>query len=355
LYILWQSALGTPTKLLDLVTSSSPALASVTLIPMRAIRIHTPGGPDALCLEDVPVPEPAAGQALVRVEAAGVNFIDVYQRTGFYPIPLPFTLGQEAAGVVERVGEGVTGLRAGDRVAWASIMGACAEFAVVAAARLVPVPEGVSTRQAAAAMLQGMTAHYLAFTTFPLKQGDCCLVHAAAGGVGGLLVQMAKLRGARVIATVGSEAKAAIAREAGADEVILYRSQDVLVEVGRITGGALCQVVYDGVGKDTFDASLSCVAPLGTLVTFGQASGAVPPVDPLRLATGSRFLTRPVLRDYIATTEQLRVRAGDVLEWIRLGMLKLHIYCEYPLAEVASAHRDLEGRDTTGKLILLPG
>lgn len=320
---------------------------------MRAIRIHTPGGPDALRLEDVPVPEPAAGQALVRVEAAGVNFIDIYQRTGFYPMALPFTLGQEGAGTVERLGEDVTGLRVGDRVAWASVMGAYAEYALVPAARLVPVPEGVSTRQAAAAMLQGMTAHYLACTTFSLKNGDTCLVHAAAGGVGGLLVQIAKLRGARVIATVGSEAKVAVAREAGADEVILYRQQDVAAEVKRITGGALCQVVYDGVGQNTIQASIASLAPRGLLVSYGQASGPVGLVDPLVVLKGSKFMTRPTLADYVATREELLMRGGEVLGWIRDGQLKLHIHREHPLADAATAHRDLEGRGTIGKLLLV--
>jgi NADPH2:quinone reductase len=322
---------------------------------MRAIRVHTPGGLDALRLDDLPLPAPAPGQALVRVEAAGVNFIDVYHRTGFYPVPLPFTPGQEGAGVVERVGEGVSELRAGDRVAWASVMGSYADHAVIPAARLVPVPDGVTPRQAAAAMLQGMTAHYLAGTTYPLKPGDTCLVHAAAGGVGGLLVQVAKLRGARVIATVGSAAKAAIAAEAGADEVILYHTQDVAAEVRQLTGGGLCQVVYDGVGKDTIQASIACVAPRGMLVSYGQSSGPVGLVDPLVVLKGSKFMTRPTLADYIATREELLVRAGAVLDWVRDGKVKLRIHREYPLADVASAHRDLEGRGTAGKLILLPG
>ena len=322
---------------------------------MRAIRVHTPGGLDALRLEDVPVPVPAAGQVLVRVEAAGVNFIDVYQRTGFYQVPLPFTLGQEGAGVVERVGDGPSWPRAGDRVAWASVQGAYAGHAVVPAVRLVPVPEGVSARQAAAAMLQGMTAHYLACSTFALKAGDTCLVHAAAGGVGGLLVQIARLRGARVIATVGSAAKAAIASEAGADEVILYRSQDVVAEVKQLTGGALCQVVYDGVGKDTIQSSIASLAPRGLLVSYGQSSGPVGPVDPLVVLKGSKFMTRPTLADYIATREELLLRAGALLDWVRDGKVKVRIHREYALADVASAHRDLEGRGTAGKLILLPG
>ena len=321
---------------------------------MKAIRVHTPGGLEALQLADVAVPELKSGEALVRVEAAGVNFIDVYQRTGFYKVATPFTLGQEGAGVVERVGAGVTAVKTGDRVAWATVMGAYWEYCAVPADRLVPLPDRVTTRQAAAAMLQGMTAQYLAVTTCPLRPGDWCLVHAAAGGVGGLLVQIAKLEGARVIATVGSEAKRAIAREAGADEVLLYRTQDVAREVKRITGGAGCRVVYDGIGKDTYQASLDSVAPRGLLALFGQASGAVPPLDPLVLMAGSKFLARPKLADYIATREELLSRAGDVLGWIGDGKLKVRIHREYPLALAADAHRDLEGRGTTGKLLLIP-
>jgi len=322
---------------------------------MRAIRVHAPGGHEALKFDDIPVPEPAEGQVLVKIEAAGVNFIDVYQRTGFYKAPVPFTSGQEAAGIVDRLGAGVTGPKVGDRVAWASILGAYAEFAVIDAARLVPVPDGVTLRQAAAALLQGMTAQYLACTTYPLGPGDTCLVHSAAGGVGGLLVQVAKLRGARVIATVGSEAKVAVAREAGADEVLLYRSQDVASEVKRLTGGALCAVVYDGTGKDTIQGSIASVAPRGLLVSYGQSSGPVGVVDPLVVLKGSKFMTRPTLADYIVTREELLRRGGDVLGWVRDGKLKVRIHREYPLADVAAAHRDLEGRVTTGKLILLPG
>ena len=319
---------------------------------MKAIRIHSHGGPEVLKLEDLPVPAPAAGQALVKVEAAGVNFIDTYHRTGLYKVELPLTLGQEGAGVVERLGAGVTGLKPGDRVAWASTAGGYSEYAALPAERLVPVPKGVTTRQAAAVLLQGMTAHYLATWTFPLRKGHVCLIHAAAGGVGGLLVQMAKLRGARVIATVGSEAKAKVAREAGADEVILYREQDVATEVKRFTGGKLCNVVYDGVGKDTFEASLACVKPRGLLAAFGNASGAIPPVAPLVLNNGSKYLTRARLNDYIATRDELLMRAREVFGWMKDGRLRVRIQHEYPLADAAQAHRDLEGRGTMGKLLL---
>jgi len=321
---------------------------------MRTIRIHSHGGTEVLKLEDIPVPQPAAGQALVKVEAAGVNFIDTYHRTGLYKVPLPFALGQEGAGVVEKAGPGALGLKPGDRVAWANAPGGYAEYAVLPADRLVPVPKGVTARQAAALLLQGMTAHYLATSTHSLQRGETCLVHAAAGGVGGLLVQIAKLRGARVIASVGSEEKAAIAREAGADEVILYRAADVAGEVKRLTGGALCRVVYDGVGKDTFHASLAATAPRGLLVTYGNASGAVPAIEPLILANGSKFLTRSVLRDYIVTREELQGRARDLFEWLEGGKLKLRIHKEYQLADAAQSHRDLESRNTTGKLLLIP-
>ena len=305
-------------------------------------------------LDDLPEPAPKPGEALVLVEASGVNFIDVYHRSGFYQLPLPLTLGQEGAGVVERVGEGVTGLKAGDRVAWASVQGSYADHVLVPAAKLVPIPDDVTTRQAAAAMLQGMTAHYLAVSTYPLKPGDTCLVHAAAGGVGGLLVQVAKLRGARVIATVGSAEKAALAKECGADEVILYRETDVAAEVRRLTSGKLCDVVYDGIGKDTFAGSVASTMPRGMIVTYGQSSGAVGPVDPLVVLKGSKFMSRPTLADYVATREELLARAKQVLGWIGAGKLKLKIWKEYPLAEAGQAHRDLESRKTIGKLLLTP-
>ncbi len=324
---------------------------------MRAVRVHAKGGPEALRYEDVPVPEPGAGQALVRIAASGVNFIDVQYRTGKYPVPaLPFTVGMEAAGVVERVGEGVTGLRAGDRVAWTMVLGSYAEFAVVPAVRLVPVPEGVSVETAAAVMLQGTTAHYLTHSTFPLQPGDTALVHAGAGGVGQLIVQAAKIRGARVIATAGSEAKAAIARGVGADEVIVYTAQDFETEVRRLTGGRGVDVVYDSVGKDTFDRSLNCLRPRGVLALFGFSSGPVPPFDPAVLgAKGSLFLTRPGLNQHIATREELLQRTGDVFAWLASGRMRLAIDRVLPLAEAAEAHRALEARQTAGKILLVVG
>lgn len=323
---------------------------------MKAIRVHTPGGPEALKLDEIPDPAPRDGEAVVRVEAAGLNFIDVYFRTGLYKsASLPFTLGQEAAGTVAAVGPGVTEVAVGDRVAWSGVQGAYAELAVVPAARLVKLPEGVSARQGAAAMLQGMTAHYLACSTYPLKAGDACVVHAAAGGVGQLLCQIAKLRGARVIGTVSTEEKARIAREAGADDVILYTKQDFVAEVKRLTDGRGVQVVYDGVGRETFDKSLDCLARRGLMALFGASSGPVPPFDPQILnAKGSLFLTRPSLNHYIATREELLERAGDVLGWIAGGKLKLSIDREVPLANAADAHRALEGRETKGKVLLIP-
>lgn len=323
---------------------------------MKAIRIHQLGGPEVLQLEEIPDPEPREGEAVVRIEAAGLNFIDVYFRTGLYKAPsLPFTLGQEAAGTVEAVGPGAAGVAVGDRVAYAGVQGAYAEKAAVPAARLVKLPEGVTTRQGAAAMLQGMTAHYLATSTYPLKEGDACLVHAAAGGAGQLLCQIAKLRGARVIGTVSNEEKARIAREAGADEVILYTQQDFAVETRRLTGGVGVQVVYDSVGRDTFEKSLDSLARRGTLVLFGQSSGPVPPFDPSILnVKGSLYLTRPSLSHYIATREELERRAEEVLDWIAEGKLRLSIGLELPLAEAAEAHRALEGRRTTGKVVLIP-
>jgi NADPH2:quinone reductase len=323
---------------------------------MKAIRVQAPGGPEVLRYEDVPDPVPAEGQALVRIEAVGVNFIDVYHRTGLYKVPsLPFTPGQEAAGTVEAVGPGATGLAVGDRVAWAGVMGTYAEKASVPAERLVKLPDGLSARDGAAAMLQGMTAHYLACSTYPLRPGDTCLVHAAAGGVGLLLCQIAKLRGARVLATTSTEEKARLAREAGADEVIFYNEQDFAAEVRRLTDGRGVQVVYDGVGRTTFDKSLDSLARRGTMALFGQASGPVPPLDPNILnAKGSIYLTRPSLFHYIVTREELASRAEEVLGWIQEGSLKLRIGLELPLREAAAAHRALEGRTTTGKVLLLP-
>ena len=322
---------------------------------MKAIRVHAPGGPEALRLEDVPEPKPEPGQVLVKIEAAGVNFIDVYQRTGLYKVPMPFTLGQEAAGSVAAVGPGVNEPKVGARVAYTSILGAYAEYAVVPAERVVVLPDGVSTKQGAAAMLQGMTAHYLATSTFPLESGNACLVHAAAGGVGLLLCQVSKLRGARVLGTVSTREKAALARAAGAAEVILYTEQDFEAEVKRLTNGAGLQVIYDSVGKTTFEKGLSCLAPRGMMVLYGQSSGPVGPFDPQVLSQkGSLFLTRPTLAHYILTRPELVARAGEVLGWIKSGKLKLRIERELPLAQAAEAHKLLEGRKTTGKVLLIP-
>lgn len=322
---------------------------------MQVVRIHEFGGPEVLRLEEVPTPAPGAGQALVRVSAIGVNFVDIYRRLGLYRIQLPHALGSEGAGTVEAVGPGVTGLRAGDRVAWADVSGSYATHVVAPVERLVPVPEGLTFEQAAAAMLQGMTAHYLSHSCYPLKAGDTCLVHAAAGGVGQLLCQMAKMRGARVIGTVGSEAKVAVAREAGADEVVVYTERDFVAEARRFTDGKGVHVVYDSVGKDTFDRSLDCLALRGYLVLFGQASGPVPPFDPQVLnAKGSLFLTRPSLGHYTHTREELLGRANDVLGWIQSGRLRIRIDRTYPLSEAAEAQRALASRQTTGKVLLIP-
>ena len=326
-----------------------------TIRSMKAIRVHAPGGPEVLQYEDVPDPVPSEGQALVRIEAIGINYIDTYHRTGLYKVPMPFTIGQEAAGTVEAVGAGVSGVAPGDRVAYTGVMGSYAEKAAVAADKLVKLPEGLSARDGAAAMLQGMTAHYLACSTYPLKAGESCLVHAGAGGVGLLLIQIARLRGARVFTTTSTEEKAALAREAGADEVILYKDQDFAAEVRRLTDGKGVQVVYDGVGRTTFDKSLDSLSRRGMMVLFGQSSGPVPPFDPSILnSKGSVYLTRPSLVHYIAEKEELAWRAGDVLGWIRDGKLKLRIGLELPLSEAAQAHRALEGRSTTGKVLLLP-
>jgi NADPH2:quinone reductase len=323
---------------------------------MHAVRIHQHGGPEVLRYEEVPTPAPGEGQALVRLVACGVNFIDIYQRKGLYKLDLPATLGQEGAGVVEAVGPGVTEVKPGDRVAYSNVLGSYAEYVVVPAQRLVPIPEGVTYQQAAAAMLQGMTAHYLVTSTYPLKPGDACLVHAAAGGVGLLLVQMAKRRGATVIGTVSTEEKAKLAREAGADHVIVYTQQDFEAEVLRVTEGRKLQVVYDSVGKDTFEKSLNCLALRGMLVLYGQSRGPVPPFDPQVLAQkGSLFLTRPVLWHYTTTREELLWRAGEVLDWVRTGELQLRVDRAYPLAQAAEAQRALEGRQTTGKVLLLTG
>jgi len=322
---------------------------------MKAIRVHTPGGPEVMKLEDVAQPTPKAGEAAVKVDAAGLNYIDVYYRTGSYKSELPFTPGLEAGGTVTAVGPNVSEVKVGDKVAYTGIAGAYAEYAVVPAARLVVLPSGVTTRQGAATMLQGMTAHYLACSTYPLKRGDTCLVHAAAGGVGLLLTQIAKMRGARVIGTVSTEDKAKLAREAGADEIVNYTTQDFEAEVKRITGGALCQVVYDAVGKTTFDKSLNCLAPRGMMVLYGAASGPVGPFDlGLLGAKGSLFITRPSLFAYTASRDELMQRATETLGWVRDGKLKLRMEFEFPLKDAAEAHRALEGRKTTGKVLLIP-
>jgi NADPH2:quinone reductase len=305
--------------------------------------------------EDAPQPTPKAGEALIKVEAAGLNYIDVYFRTGLYKADLPIIPGMEAGGTVSAVGSGVTEVKAGDRVAYTGVPGAYAEYAMVPAARLVGLPSGVTPKQGAAAMLQGMTAHYLASSTYPLKPGDTCLVHAAAGGVGLLLCQIAKMRGARVIGTVSTEDKAKLAREAGADEIILYTQQDFEAEVKRITGGKGLQVVYDAVGKTTFDKGFNCLVPRGMMVLYGQSSGPIGPFDPQVLnAKGSLFLTRPSLGHYTGTREELLQRAGDILGWIRDGKLRLRVDFEFPLKDAGEAHRALEGRKTTGKVLLIP-
>lgn len=321
---------------------------------MKAIHVWETGGPEKMQLVEVERPSPGPGEALVRIAATGVNFIDVYFRTGLYKSPLPVALGSEASGTVEETGPGVTEVAVGDRVAYAMVRGSYAEYAVVPARQLVKLPEGIDFQAAAAAMLQGMTAHYLTHSTFALKPGDTCLVHAAAGGAGGLTVQVAKLRGARVFGTVSTEEKARIAREAGADETILYTSQDFEAEVKRLTDGRGVDVIYDSVGATTFLKGLNVIRPRGAMVLFGQSSGAVPPLDPSVLAKGSLFLTRPGLPHYVLTREELLWRAGDVLGWVASGALKLRIDRAYPLAEAAAAHRDLEGRKTAGKLLLLP-
>jgi NADPH2:quinone reductase len=323
---------------------------------MKAIRIHSAGGPEVLRFEDLPQPRPGPGQATIRVEAAGVNYIDTYHRSGLYKLPLPATLGQEGAGTVTAVGAGVTGVQSGDRVAWTGVQGSYAESLVAPADRLVNIPGGMSQEQAAATMLQGMTAHYLACTTYALRPGDTCLVHAAAGGVGLLLTQIAKRRGARVIGTVSTDAKAKLAGAAGADHVILYSTQDFEAEVKRLTEGRGVQVVYDSVGRTTFEKSLNCLARRGMLVLFGQSSGPVPPFDPQVLnQRGSLFFTRPSLGHYIVTRDELLARATELFGWIASGTLNLRIHARYPLERAADAHRDLEGRKTTGKLVLIPG
>ncbi|MFN3325560.1 MAG: quinone oxidoreductase family protein [Bryobacteraceae bacterium] len=322
---------------------------------MKAIRVHQVGGPEQLQYDEIPTPQPGSGQVLIKIAAIGVNFIDIYFRTGLYKAEPPVTLGMEASGTVEAVGPDVTGLAAGDRVAYCSVPGAYAEYAVVPARQVIKIPAKLDSQSAAAAMLQGMTAHYLTHSTFALKEGDTALVHAAAGGAGRLIVQMAKMLGARVFGTVSTEEKAVVAREAGVDEAIIYTRQDFLAEVKRLTDGRGVEVVYDSVGAATFDKSIDSLRPRGMMVTFGNASGPVPPLAPLLLSQkGSLFLTRPTLAHYTATREELEWRAGDVLEWVCSGRLKLHIERTYPLKDAAQAQRDLEGRKTTGKLLLIP-
>ena len=320
---------------------------------MNAVYIDQVGGPEALVFGERPTTPPAAGEVLVKVAYSGVNFIDTYHRAGLYKVPLPAILGSEGAGSVEAVGDGVTELKAGDRVAWAMVRGSYAEYQIVPAARLVTVPEAVGLDVAAAAMLQGMTAHYLTHSTFPLKQGDTALVHAAAGGTGRLVVQMARNIGARVIATAGTEAKAAIAIADGASAAILYDSQDFVAEVKRLTDSRGVEVVYDGVGQATFLKGLDCLKARGTMVTFGQASGPIAPIDPLLLSSkGSLYLTRPTLATYVAARADLEWRSRDLFAWIASGQVKVGIDKVYPMAAVAEAHRDLEGRKTTGKLLI---
>ena len=322
---------------------------------MKAIQVKQVGGPEVMELVELPVPEPKANEAVVKLAASGVNFIDVYHREGRYKVPLPFTPGQEGAGRVVTVGKDVKSVRTGDRVAWTMALGSYAEYAAIAADRLVPIPAGVSDQQGAAAMLQGMTAHYLAYDTHPLKRGETALVHAAAGGVGLLLVQMAHNIGARVIATVSTEEKANLARKAGADEIILYTQQDFEAETKRLTGGKGIDVVYDSVGKTTFEKGLNLLRPRGMMVLYGGSSGAVPPLDPIVLTQkGSLFLTRPSLGNYIATREELVARSGAVFGMMAAGKLQLRIEHMYPLAQAQNAHRELEGRKTTGKVLLIP-
>ncbi len=322
---------------------------------MKAMQVKQVGGPEAMEFVDVPTPQPKANEAVVKLAASGVNFIDVYIREGRYQALTPFILGQEGAGTTVAVGAEVKSVKPGDRVAWTGILGSYAEYAAVPADRLVPVPAGVTDQQAAAAVLQGMTAHYLSHDTYPLKKGETALIHAAAGGVGLLLTQMADDIGARVIATVSTAEKAQLAGDAGADEVILYTQSDFEAETKKLTGGKGVDVVYDSVGKTTFEKGLNLLRPRGMMVLFGASSGAVPPVDLIVLSQrGSLYVTRPTLGNYIATGDELVARSGAVFDMITSGKLKLRIEHRYPLGEAQRAHRDLEGRRTTGKLLLIP-
>lgn len=322
---------------------------------MKAIRIHETGGPEVLKLDEVPVPEPGPGEALVKIDAAGQNFVDIYERRGWYSLELPVTLGKEAAGTVVSIGSGTQGVRPGDRVAYAMTPGAYAEYAAVPAWKLAPIPDRIDTRTAAAVMLQGMTAQFLARSAYPLGPGKTALVHAASGGVGQLLVQIAKLLGARVIGTCSTDEKAAIAKEAGADEVILYSRENFTERTLKITGGAGVDVVYDSVGKDTFEKGLECLKPRGFMVLYGQSSGPAPAIDPQTLnAKGSLFLTRPSLGAYTATRPEVLERSGEVFSWILDGKLSVRIDREHRLSETAEAHRYMEARKTRGKVLLVP-
>jgi NADPH2:quinone reductase len=322
---------------------------------MQAIQILTTGSADVLTLRDLPTPAPASGEALVRIEASGVNFIDTYLREGRYPAQLPYTLGQEAAGTVVSVAPDVTTVRAGDRVAWCLVPGTYAQLAIAPANRLIPIPDGITSQQAAAAILQGMTAHYLSHSTYPIQPGDEVLIHAGAGGTGLLLIQMAKARGARVFTTVSTDEKADLVRAAGADEIILYTQEDFVAKIKKLASSPGLAAVYDSVGKSTFERSLEVLRPRGTMILFGGSSGAVPPFDLIRLSTmGSLYVTRPTLKDYTATRADLESRAADVFNAVADGTLKLRLEYSYPLADAAHAHRDLESRKTTGKLLLIP-
>jgi NADPH2:quinone reductase len=333
-------------------------LSPLTVHPcreMKAIQIQATGGPEVLQIAELPIPEPGPGQVLIRVEAVGVNFIEIYFRKGVYKATLPLTPGSEAAGTVEKLGPGVTGFEEGDAVASVSVLGSYAEYALVPADKLIKVPSRLSPEQAAAAMLQGMTAHYLAYSTHELKAGETALVHAGAGGVGLLLTQIAARLGAKVITTVSTKEKAELSREAGAAEVILYNDQDFEAEVKRITGGKGVEVVYDSVGKTTFEKSLNCLRPRGLLALFGASSGPVPPFDLIQLSgKGSLYITRPTLWHYVSTRAELEWRAGKILDWAATGELKLRTEHMYPLAEAAQAQTDMEARKTTGKILLEP-
>ena len=322
---------------------------------MKAVRIHETGGSDVLKYEDIPTPAPGDGEILLKLDAAGINYIDTYQRSGMYPMPLPFTLGNEGAGVVESVGSGVNGFAPGDKVGYSNIIGSYAEFAVVPAARAVKLPAEIDTKQAAAIFLQGMTAHYLAHDTYPLKKGDVCLVHSGAGGVGLLLIQMAKAAGATVITTVSTDKKAELAKGAGADHVIFYTKQDFVEETKKFAGGNKVDVVYDAVGVDTFEKGLDVLRPRGLMALYGASSGPVPPFNLAMLAgKGSLYVTRPSLGNFVASRKELEDRVGDVMKWVASGKLKVRIGVEFPLAEAKAAHDALEGRKTTGKVLLIP-